>query len=180
MRVNKQMHNEVRKYFYERVTLSLSSVFQLENTSLYEDNTMALRETMAAMSPDILPLFKQLSVHINGYSTASSLRTQPTPHPLILKHMFNMLTGLERLVITFGTAPRSNMWAGQDQKSIQQKYMDEMKMLLIDLIPPSVKVSWSHEDAARFFNSDVVEQQLWKAIQERTSTDTNERVGISV
>ncbi|EMD93008.1 hypothetical protein COCC4DRAFT_196830 [Bipolaris maydis ATCC 48331] len=177
MRVNKQLHSEVRKHYYENVNFLIATVFQLENTSLYEDNTMSLRQLIESMDPNIFPLIKQLSVRLNDFSVQESLRTETRSPPFALKYIFDTFTGLERLTITFGTAPRSNMWAGHDQESIQRKYVDEMKTRFIKYIPPSIKVSWWHEDAARFFNSDTVEKSLWTAIQERASTYTDESIG---
>lgn len=179
MRANKQMHSEVRKHYYENVNFLVAIVFKLENASLYEDNTTYLRHIIESMDPNIFPLIKQLSVRINGFTVQESLRTGPIPPPFALKYIFDTFTGLERLTITFGTAPRSNMWTGHDQESIQRKYMDQMKTRFINYIPPSIKVSWSHEDAARFFNSDMVEKSLWNTIQERASTYTDESIDTS-
>ncbi|EUC48193.1 hypothetical protein COCMIDRAFT_34414 [Bipolaris oryzae ATCC 44560] len=179
MRVNKQLHSEVRKHYYENVNFLIATVFQLENTSLYEDNTIALRHLIESMDSNTFPLIKQLSVRINGSTVQESLRTGPPSPPFALKYIFDTFTGLEKLTITFGAAPRSNMWAGQDVESIHRKYMEQMKTRFIKYIPPSIKVSWWHEDAARFFNSDIVEKSLWTAIQERASTCTDESVDTS-
>ncbi|EUC32011.1 hypothetical protein COCCADRAFT_99830 [Bipolaris zeicola 26-R-13] len=179
MRVNKQLHSEVRKHYYENVNFLIATVFQLENTSLYEDNTISIRQLIESMDSNIFPLIKQLSVRINGSSVQETLRTGSRSPPFALKYIFDTFPGLQQLTITFGTAPRSNMWVGQDQESIQGKYMDEMKTRFIKYIPPSIKVSWWHEDAARFFNSDMVEKSLWSAIQERASTYTDDSVNTS-
>lgn len=171
MRVNRQIHYEVTKYFYGDVILSLPSLFRLENNLLFEDNVPSVREAIAVISPDILPLFKQLSIHITGSSTAATFRRQPTRPPAILSYIFNTFTGLERVVISFGN-PNPHTFVGQEQPSAQQPFVEQMKSRLFDQIPNSVNVSWSHEDAARFFHSGALEQRLWRAVQERGSTNT--------
>lgn len=178
MRVNHQMHHEVRKYFYENnVTLSLPSNLHMEGTSLVESGLTSVMDTIQSMNPDIFPLLKQLSIHISSYSHATALETKPSPPPTILKHIFNTFTSLEELVITFGIIPPFYPWTGQrqlsaQQQSAQQRYMQQIKVGIIEQIPSSVKVYWPRAIAKRFFHSNDVEQHLWRAVQERGLTNT--------
>lgn len=171
MQANRQMHHEVRKYLYERVTLCMPAVFRPDSMQLFDDTVSAAYETIVGMDPDSLRFFKRLCMTIASSSGANRLGNQSGQPSIAMRHIFNTLTGLERLDITFDTSAHVSMSAQHGQDT-QQKYIDEMKKRLIDDIPPSLAVSWPHADAARFFSSTAVAQRLWSAIQEARSNST--------
>lgn len=174
MRVNKQVHGEVRKYFYERVTLSIRVTFDSEMLTLFTcSNTMALvYHELTNIDPGTLAFIKQLSIQIRDWQRPPRLRKCfPMALPS-MEHLFRRLAGLEKLVMTFDIPNRSPISVYQEQThtEMEDRRVEDVKRWLIDHIPASVNVSWPHADAARFYRSTALEQRLWQAIQDRTVT----------
>lgn len=174
MRINKQVHGEVRKYFYERVTLSIRVVFDSDLLTLYtcRDTMSPVNHTLADINSGTLAFIKQLSIQMSDWQRPPRMRESfPMALPS-MEHLFRKLVGLEKLVITFDIPNRPPISASQEQthSEMEERCAEDMKRWLIDHIPASVNVSWPRVDAARFYRSTALEQRLWQAIQDRTVT----------
>lgn len=161
MRANKQLYNEVMKYFYKNWRLYIradcSAVGQvLSDEVCYE----GVRRTIDSA---VLELLKELEIRV--YEHPSYSKGMPSSR---LSTLFKTLR-LERVRITFDPEVFSRT---------ENKLNERFGKKLIREIPASVSVSWSRNDAAAFFGSTAVEQRLYQALQEKFSSWTGQSLTI--
>jgi hypothetical protein len=169
MRVNKQLHGEVGKYFYEHRTLFMAVTRHAGNKGLGDEYVAHICQTIAAMNPNTLQQFKQLDIQISGSEDIHAIRKRYNPcivNPL--SHIFAKLPKLQKLDITFDpkSAPIGGSF-GLVLDFIGNKWETETREWLVDHIPASLQVSWDQAAASRFFGSTNVEERLRRAIQEK-------------
>jgi hypothetical protein len=169
LRVNRQLHDEVRKSYYEHRTLFMAVTRHAGNKGLGDEYVARIYQTIYEMNPDTLQHFRQLEIQISGSEDINAIRKRY--HPCIenpISHIFAKLTGLERLDITFDpkSAPIGGSF-GLVLDFIGNKWETETREWLVDHIPASLKVSWDQTSASRFFGSTQVEERLRWAIQEK-------------
>jgi hypothetical protein len=169
MRVNKQLHDEVGKYFYDNRTLFMAVTRHAGNKGLGDEYVAHVYQAITAMNPDTLQQFRQLEIQISGSEDIHAIRKRYNPcvtNPM--SHLFNKLASLEKLKISFD--PKSRPIGGSFGlvlNFIGEKWETETREWLVDHIPPSLKVSWDQKSASRFFGSTNVEERLHRAIQEK-------------
>ncbi|KAF1937958.1 hypothetical protein EJ02DRAFT_39784 [Clathrospora elynae] len=174
MRVSKQLHGEVRKYMYEGRTLFMAVGRDEPCKALSDTYSGHHYEAIASMNPETRQLFQRLEVRVCPYprwtSEAHRCLAAPTVKDL-MRHLFNALSSLETLVISFDPNPARHLptsLAYQDRED-----MVRTTEWLIDEIPASIKVEWDQAHSVRLFGS-VVEQMLLLALQDRGSKKITE------
>jgi hypothetical protein len=124
-------------------------------------------QTIAMINPATLELLKELEIEV--YKSVIGDMYPSESWTILTSNIFDLLR-LERVRITFTKPDPFSRYSGPGL--IPQKVKSEQfARWLIAQVPASVHISWSHEDAAAFFGSTAIEQRLYQAIQERTSSE---------
>jgi hypothetical protein len=165
MRANRQIHHEVSDYFYKnwRPCVPVHTLVMLAHPRR-PDDIVSFQKNIAAINPANLELLKELEIHV----TEEDYSTIRTPRLLPLSYIFDILK-VERVHITFKLYESVRAWRQDTDRK-------PFGLWLLDQIPASVHVSWSHKDAAAFFRSTAVEQRFYQALQERPSTKTAQNI----
>jgi hypothetical protein len=172
MRVNKQLHNEVRKHFYEHRTLFM--VVSSEKVPDNEDNPYIVDHyaSMLRLHPDTIQLIKQFEIKISDDPRDRDLllRSIGIPHVADpMRCMFSKLVCLKTLVLSFDKKRWyriSNTGLGSEQKRVATVEW------LMDRVPAAVDVSWNRAHASEYFGS-AEEQRLWQILEARGSKEVD-------
>ncbi|KAH7075181.1 hypothetical protein FB567DRAFT_185212 [Paraphoma chrysanthemicola] len=141
LRVNRQLHDEATKYFYENRTLFMVAARDKGSELLSNEFVSRYYETVAVMSASTRLLFTKLELQIGYFSNQifTPRRYQNVPSATSpMQQMLTLLPSLTSVVISFGLAPAQLM--GSNDRIIAQRN-DTLKWLL-ENIPQTIEVSW--------------------------------------
>jgi hypothetical protein len=167
MRANRQLHDEVSKYFYKNWRLCARVGPALLGHSRRDYVAVNLQEAIPTINSATRELLKELEIRIYEHLRYAVI-TAPPPSPI--SNIFDIFK-LERVHITFEL---SDTFRGRTEDTNMERFGKS----LIKQIPASVSVSWSHKDAAAFFGSPAVEQRLYQALQDRVSPEIGRNVTV--
>ena len=144
MRVNRQLHAEVAKYFYENRTLSMFLAHDRENLITSKRFVQNYHEVLSDMNPTTRQLFTKLQVQLS-YPPPDSrlpLTTRRYQHvPCVGDPMHRVLALLPNLTtITISTARDPPMRETLCEFYTQQ--MNDVLAFLLSYIPREMDISW--------------------------------------
>ena len=167
MRTNRQIHDEVRKYFYENRTLFMLVARDKDSLMLSNEYISRYYETLAVMNPETRMLFNRLEV-VAGH--LASQKFQPRQYKLVpsvadpMSHVIQLLPKLTTVVIAFGPMPRRSL---KTTVSVAMQRNDTLEWLL-DHIPQYMEILWEQTTAPT--SSDRWDESiLWNMMLERGS-----------
>ncbi|CBX95918.1 hypothetical protein LEMA_P030700.1 [Plenodomus lingam JN3] len=173
LRTNKQIHDEVVEYFYEKRTLFLVAARDKASQTLSNNYLSRFYDMVAMMNPRTRQLFGKLEIQV---SYLSGQTTTMKRYPSIsfvadpMRDLFALLPKVQTLVIAFGPTP---FIAGENWGIIREKL--ETVYWLIDCVPVSIDVRW---DLSRAFTSrfKVDEGPLRRIVAKRGTVHMGESV----
>ncbi|KAJ4375822.1 hypothetical protein N0V83_001099 [Neocucurbitaria cava] len=164
MRANKQVHNEVVEYLYEKRTLFMIVARDRESPTLTNEYLSRYYETLASMPTQTRQHFTKLEIQIGYLSSQTFTAKRHTHVPSVsdpMSHILFLLPDLDTVVISF----QSLMYTSVSTHRIVRERTQTAEWL-IKYIPESVNVVW---DLARAFafRTKLDEQPMWRTIQAR-------------
>jgi hypothetical protein len=167
MRANRQMHDEVRKYFYENRTLFMLAARDKDSLMLSNEYISRYYETLTVMNPQTRMLFNRLEVKV-GY--LAHQKFQPRQYRLVpsvadpMVHIIQLLPKLTTVIIAFGSMP------GLPTKAVMSVAIQRNDTLewLLDHIPQYMEILWE-QTTAPMSNDKWDESVLWNMMLERGS-----------
>jgi hypothetical protein len=174
MRTNRQIHDEVAKYFYERRALFMRLVRNKDNKVLSDKYISCYHRVMATMNPQTLLLFTDLEIQI-GY--LADQRDTPRQWGEVyqitepLRQMLTLLPNLTTVIVSFARY-RPVYYAGYS-RGLSRQTRETVEWLL-DNIPRDMNVLWDW-DAAVMPIGKSGESSLVRMIRERGRDPQNTR-----
>lgn len=164
MRANKQVHNEVVEYLYEKRTLFMIVARDRESPTLTNEYLSRYYETLASMPTQTRQHFTKLEIQIGYLSSQTFTAKRHTHVPSVsdpMSHILFLLPNLDTVVISF----QSLLYTSVSTHRIVRERTQTAEWL-IKYIPESVNVVW---DLARAFafRTKLDEQPMWRTIQAR-------------
>ncbi|KAF1919392.1 hypothetical protein BDU57DRAFT_140034 [Ampelomyces quisqualis] len=167
MRANRQIHDEVRKYFYENRILFMLAARDKDSLMLSNEYISRYYETLAVMNPQTRMLFNRLEVMV-GHLTHQVFR--PRQYQLVpsvadpMRHVIQLLPKLSTVVIAMGPTPLRPIKA---VVSVATQRNDTLEWLL-DHIPQHMEILWEQTTVPT--PSDKWDDSgLWNMMRERGS-----------
>ncbi|KAI8938635.1 hypothetical protein NX059_004506 [Plenodomus lindquistii] len=173
LRTNKQVHDEVVGYFYEKRTLFLVAARDKASQSLSNNYLSRFYDMVATMNPKTRELFERLEIQVSYLSGQTiTLKRYPSISFVAdpMRDLFALLPRVQTLVIAFGPTP---FIAGENWGIIREKL--ETVYWLIDCVPPAIDVRW---DLTRAFTNrfKVDEGPLRRIVAKRGTVHMGESV----
>jgi hypothetical protein len=148
MRINRQIHKEATKFFYENRTLFMVVARDKDSQMLSNEYASRYYETLATMNPETRGLFTELEVDIAHFSeqTFTPRRYQQVPSVTDpMRHIIALLPNLKTVVIVLGVIPARPVKA---IARVSTQRNDTLHWLL-DYIPKDVQVLWEKASVPR-------------------------------
>lgn len=173
MRLNKQVLDEVVKYFYEKRTLFLVAARDKASQTLSSEYLSRFYQLLATMNPHTRQSFTKLEIQI-GYLSGQSFTPKRylnvSPIPDAMQEIFALLPGLQTLVISFGPLP---FIAGDTYRIVRERL--DTVYWLIDCVPAQIDVRWDLTRAFTVrFKAD--EQPLRRIVAKRGAVCMGESI----
>lgn len=156
MSTNKQLHNEVTKYFYENRTLFMLLARDKNSQMLSNEYVSRYYETLAVMNSETRSLFTKLEVTVAHFSEQTF---KPRQYQLVksvadpMQHIIALLPNLATIIITLGPTPARPIKA---LVRVAQQRNETLEWLL-RYIPPHVEIMWEQDT--------IPEREIWGSPQ---------------
>ncbi|KAF2032067.1 hypothetical protein EK21DRAFT_61774 [Setomelanomma holmii] len=143
LRINRRLHDEGARHFYENRTLFMVAARDKQSELLSNEFVLRYCETVAMMATSTRLLFTTLEIQIGYFSDQKFTGRHPSceklPSGIIpVQHIFALLPNLKSVVISFALAPAQIV---RSNARIAQQQNDTLEWLLAH-IPQDVELLW--------------------------------------
>lgn len=167
MRTNRQIHDEVRKYFYENRTLFVLAARDKGSLMLSNEYMSRYYETLAVMNPQTRMLFNRLEVMVGNLANQSF---QPRRYQYVppvadpIGHVIQLLPNITTVTIAIGPTPLRPIKA----VVINSMQRNDTLEWLLHHIPQHMEILWE-QTTVPLPNDKWDEPVLWNMMLERGS-----------
>lgn len=167
MRTNRQIHDEVRKYFYGNRTLFMLAARDKGSLMLSNEYISRYYETLAVMNPQTRMLFNRLEVMVGNLANQRFQPRQyqfvpPVPDPM--GHVIQLLPKLTTVTFVIGPTPLRPIKA----VVINSMQRNDTLEWLLGHIPQHMEILWEQTTVPEP-NDKWDESVLWNMMLERGS-----------